>query len=112
MPSALDSRSTGLGKMDYEPRARFYVARCRCFLIRQGYEATLPVSSSFCLTVPLYSIFNPLFYNVYFGVIGKQYFTVLRPSVSYVEIASLLHLWLLPSQPEPPIAPNLLHVAL
>ena len=24
-----------------------------CFVIRRGYETTLPVSSSFCLTVPL-----------------------------------------------------------
>ena len=28
---ALGSRSTGLGKMVQEPRARFHVARCRVF---------------------------------------------------------------------------------
>ncbi|MDB0044809.1 hypothetical protein N9F03_05815, partial [Planktomarina temperata] len=27
-----------------------------CFVIRRGYETTLPVSSSFCLTVPVYDI--------------------------------------------------------
>ena len=26
-----------------------------CFLIRRAYETTLPVSSSFCLTVPYYT---------------------------------------------------------
>ena len=26
-----------------------------CFLIRRAYETTLPVSSSFCLTVPYYA---------------------------------------------------------
>ena len=26
-----------------------------CFIIRRGYETAIPVSSSFCLTVPAYS---------------------------------------------------------
>ena len=30
-----------------------------CFVIRRGYETTLPVSSSFCLTVPLRVFFIP-----------------------------------------------------
>jgi len=30
-----------------------------CFVIRRGYETTLPVSSSFCLTVPSQSLAEP-----------------------------------------------------
>jgi hypothetical protein len=29
-----------------------------CFVIRRGYETTLPVSSSFCLTVPVADILD------------------------------------------------------
>ena len=28
-----------------------------CFVIRRGYETTLPVSTSFCLTVPAWDVF-------------------------------------------------------
>ena len=50
---ALGSRSTGLGKMVQEPRARFQVANGECFVIRRGYKVALPASSKFTLTVPI-----------------------------------------------------------
>ena len=40
-----------------------------------------------------YNIYNPLFYNVYYGTIGKRRFTPRWRCVSYMEIAPLLHLW-------------------
>ena len=43
-----------------------------------------------------YNIYNPLFYNVYYGVIGKRCFTARWRCVSYMEIAPplhSLHLW-------------------
>ena len=36
-----------------------------------------------------YNIYNPLFYNVYYGVIGKRCFTPRWRCVSYLEIAPL-----------------------
>ena len=38
-----------------------------------------------------YNIYNSLFYNVYYGVIGKRCFTERWRCVSYMEIAPLLH---------------------
>ena len=43
-----------------------------------------------------YNIYNSLFYNVYYGIIGKRCFTAGWRCVSYMEIAPLaplLHLW-------------------
>ena len=40
-----------------------------------------------------YNIYNLLFYNVYYGTIGKQCFTARWRCVSYMEIAPPLHLW-------------------
>jgi hypothetical protein len=37
------------------------------------------------------NIYNLLFYNVYYGVIGKRCFTPRWRCVSYMEIAPLLH---------------------
>ena|GEM_PF-2435699 len=45
MPTALDSWSTGLGKMVKEPWARFPVIEWGYFVIRRGYETALSVSS-------------------------------------------------------------------
>jgi hypothetical protein len=36
-----------------------------------------------------YSIYNYMFYNVYYGIIGKQYFTPRWRCVSYMETAPL-----------------------
>ena len=46
-----------------------------------------------------YSIYNYMFYNVYYGIIGKQYFTPRRRCVSYMEfapLAPLLYFGILP----------------
>ena len=43
-----------------------------------------------------YNIYNPLFYNVDYGIIGKRCFTPRWRCISYMEIAPLaplLHLW-------------------
>ena len=44
-----------------------------------------------------YNIYNHLFYNVYYGKIGKQCFTPRWRCVSYMEIAPLLHCSPLPA---------------
>ena len=49
---ALGSRSTGLGNMIRQPRARFHVAKWGGFVIKTGYKAALPALSKFNLTVP------------------------------------------------------------
>ena len=43
---ALGSRSSGLGGMVEEPRARFHIAKSGFFVIRWGYKMALPVLNS------------------------------------------------------------------
>ena len=48
-----------------------------------------------------YSIYNYMFYNVYYGIIGKQYFTPRWRCVSYMETAPLAPPLYFAAQPMP-----------
>ena len=67
-----------------------------CFVIRRGYETTLPVSSSFCLTVPsegnIYPSYARIFRSQCHGVRGVRC-TIPKPSLKKWPETGHLNKW-------------------